>query len=446
MEQSYNADLHNHTTGSDGTQSPLRMLLRGILKGKEIVSISDHDSVKGYTILEEQLSKHLKNVEDYLKSDNATIEEKKQAQKSCERLLNVLETVKILPASELITSYNGATIEILGYGVNPEILGEEIKNIHENLTPGGKILTEGVDRIIKDNDLTIDRYVIDNRADFKKLFYHELAKHPENAELVNVPGESEEEKAENFSKMYLEDEKSPFYVNMSRENGRSVKEIRAAFLNMIDKNDIEFDKGIIEQSHAITGEFFNELMKHPENAKYTKGENFENLKKFLYGELYNSDSRFFIDMSPSRPSREATINAIHKAGGKAFLAHPGRYKKLFDVKEALLKGDILDGLDGVEVFYPDHDDEFRKYLLGLCDERGLYASGGSDDHLAPKDGPQYKMGTVDIPNIPETKWLGECVENGEDIVNKPGKVRNIVLKLQELSEQIEEFKNEDTEK
>ena len=47
--QDTTADLHNHTTGSDGTQSPLRMLLRASNRGKNIVSISDHDSVKGYT-------------------------------------------------------------------------------------------------------------------------------------------------------------------------------------------------------------------------------------------------------------------------------------------------------------------------------------------------------------------------------------------------------------
>ena len=45
------ADLHNHTTGSDGTQSPFKMMLRAYRRGIKIVSISDHDSCKGYTQL-----------------------------------------------------------------------------------------------------------------------------------------------------------------------------------------------------------------------------------------------------------------------------------------------------------------------------------------------------------------------------------------------------------
>lgn len=49
------ADLHNHTTGSDGTQSPLMMLLRASNRRKNIVSMSDHDSVKGYTQLKIQI-------------------------------------------------------------------------------------------------------------------------------------------------------------------------------------------------------------------------------------------------------------------------------------------------------------------------------------------------------------------------------------------------------
>lgn len=44
-------------------------------------------------------------------------------------------------------------------------------------------------------------------------------------------------------------------------------------------NDVDkVAMSLINNSTAITGEFFNELMKHPENAKFMKGENFENLK------------------------------------------------------------------------------------------------------------------------------------------------------------------------
>lgn len=427
-------DLHNHTTGSDGTQSPLMMLLRASNRGRNIVSMSDHDSVKGYTQLKLQILKILQKSEEASKSN---IEERKQQSIGIERLLKLLENIKLLPAAELITSYKGYTIEILGYGVNPEILEEKIKDIHVGLVPGAKLLLEGTDRIIKDNKLTIDRYFIENRADFKKLFFHELINHTENEEIyMNIPGETEEEKAENFSKEYLEKEDSPFYVDMSTSELRGVKQIRADFLKMLENNNdkIKFDENVIANSHAITGEFYNEVKRHPENA-YLLNENVDTLKKFIYGELYNPESPFFIDMSPSRPSLENTIKSIYEAGGKAFLAHPGRYSQQFDVKKEIETGTLLDGVDGVEVFYPTHNEKMRRYLLEKCRERGLKASGGSDDHLAPKDGVEYKMGTVDIPKIPETEWIQECIKEGNDYIRDAREFKSLLDKLNTLKKE-----------
>lgn len=313
-------DLHNHTTGSDGTQTPLRFLLRSHNRGKNIVSISDHDSVKGYEILENQIKDIIENLQETLKRNDITKEEKEKATKGAERLLNVLSDVKVLPAIECITSYDGHVIEILGYGVNPEMMKEELPKLKEGLVPGVKVLLEGTDRIIKDNNLPFDRFVIENRNDFKKLFYHELIKHPENAALYeSIEGETEEEKAENFSKKYLENSESELYVDMEKTEKRDTKAIRADFLNMLKTNEenITFDENIIAYSHAIAGEFYNELRKHPECVELLSEDTKSDFKKFIYQELYNPESPFFIDMTPSRPSRQATIEAIHKCRRKS---------------------------------------------------------------------------------------------------------------------------------
>ena len=154
-----------------------------------------------------------------------------------------------------------------------------------------------------------------------------------------------------------------------------------------------------------------------------------NLKKFIYNELYNSRSQFFVDMSSTRPSKEDTINAIHDAGGIASLAHPGRYKQEFDVESEIENGTLLDGLDSVEVFYPIHSETFRQYLLEKCRERGLRASGGSDDHLAPKDGIEYKMGTVNLPDIPETAWVKDFIKSGRDYLVQASKEKDFGKRL-----------------
>lgn len=79
---------------------------------------------------------------------------------------------------------------------------------------------------------------------------------------------------------------------------------------------------------------------------------------------------------------------------------------------------MIDGLDGIEVFYPDHAESFREYLLNTCKQNELLVSGGSDDHLAPKDGPQYKMGSISIEDIPETKWIKDHLQSGTDFIEK----------------------------
>ena len=78
--------------------------------------------------------------------------------------------------------------------------------------------------------------------------------------------------------------------------------------------------------------------------------------------------------------------AIRGAGGVAILAHPGDTPGLaagpgtgFD--QTLEELAAL-GVQGLECHYPSHDEGMTAYFLGLCRERGLYISAGSDCHSA----------------------------------------------------------------
>lgn len=69
------------------------------------------------------------------------------------------------------------------------------------------------------------------------------------------------------------------------------------------------------------------------------------------------------------------VELIHKAGGLAVLAHPGK------IKEQLSSSHInFLGLDGLEVLHPDHDDVIVSYLKDLAEKEGLLITGGSDFH------------------------------------------------------------------
>jgi predicted metal-dependent phosphoesterase TrpH len=83
------------------------------------------------------------------------------------------------------------------------------------------------------------------------------------------------------------------------------------------------------------------------------------------------------------PTAHEATGLIREAGGATVLAHP-----FWDIDSpnevAALIADL--DLDGVEVFYPAHDREQTKFLLDVCSERGIAATGSSDFH-----GPNHKM-------------------------------------------------------
>lgn len=83
------------------------------------------------------------------------------------------------------------------------------------------------------------------------------------------------------------------------------------------------------------------------------------------------------------PSAAEAVNLIHEAGGAAVLAHP-----FWDLDEPNRVAALVDdlALDGVECFYPAHDRAQTEFLLRVCADRGLAATGSSDFH-----GPGHKM-------------------------------------------------------
>ena len=347
-----NSDNHNHTRGSDGRQRTFRAMLRAYNKGINVMAITDHDSVRGF-----------RNLEEDMYSVMGTIKEDRAYDPS--KVLEMLENMKILKGTELITSYNGVVIEVLGYNFDIEKMETEIANLKATIKEKPyEALYRGFNKIIDEEGLTFDKSVLDEAYERTKT----------------------------------------------------------------------------EGKGGVAGPFFNELVKHEENKKILKyidenGEEKEadSVKLFINKHLYNKKSPLFVDMSNTRPSYKDTIDAIHRAGGQAFLAHAGRYKDKMPVEE-YIDDMIEEGLDGLEVYYPDHSYEFRKFLLEKVKEHGIKASGGSDDHHAKKEGEQYETGRVAVPDIPETRWISETTQNGKDFLNESIVVQEAIKELRELKE------------
>ena len=107
----------------------------------------------------------------------------------------------------------------------------------------------------------------------------------------------------------------------------------------------------------------------------------ETMDAFFEEWLVPGKGRAFV--SRRWPTAAEAVDLIHEAGGAAVLAHP-----FWDISEprevAELVADL--DLDGVECFYPTHDRVQTKFLLDLCADRALAATGSSDFH-----GPSHKV-------------------------------------------------------
>ena len=94
------------------------------------------------------------------------------------------------------------------------------------------------------------------------------------------------------------------------------------------------------------------------------------------------------------PSPHAVIDIVHRAGGCVSLAHPGR-TRIDDQIPALRDA----GLDAIEAFHSDHDDQTSRAYADLADRLGLLITGGSDFHGDPSHGVEPAAAT-----LPEPAW------------------------------------------
>ena len=73
------------------------------------------------------------------------------------------------------------------------------------------------------------------------------------------------------------------------------------------------------------------------------------------------------------------------------MAHPGKTKK-----DHLIPDLIAAGLQAIEVYHPDHDEEATARYRALADKSNLIATGGSDFH-GPGSERDHSFGQVQLP-------------------------------------------------
>jgi len=105
--------------------------------------------------------------------------------------------------------------------------------------------------------------------------------------------------------------------------------------------------------------------------------------------------KYIGDKSPAyvlgfKLSVSEAIELIHAAKGVAVLAHPYMLHN-----DALIEEFVGYGLQGIEVYYPEHSQAMVNFYLALAKKLNLLVTGGTDFHGSAK--PQIKLGMIKIP-------------------------------------------------
>ena len=140
---------------------------------------------------------------------------------------------------------------------------------------------------------------------------------------------------------------------------------RQRLFDICDKHGLIYDESKIRKpkkaSEYVERPIYEELIKHNENHKIL-GEFTESFSVFFRKGLANPESSYFMNHIEFRPPYREVIDIIHKAGGKAFLAHPFEYK--FEDTIGFIDDLRKEAeLDGIECFHPSSADDNKKDIL-----------------------------------------------------------------------------------
>ncbi len=138
---------------------------------------------------------------------------------------------------------------------------------------------------------------------------------------------------------------------------------------------------------AVAGS--RELIVRPHIAQILVSKGYCQTKNEAFDKYIGNYKPAFVP-KPELSVRDA-IKIIHDAGGFAVIAHPGKLAKASYLEEF-----IPWGIDGIEVWHPDHYQWEIDNFITLAQKNGLYMTGGSDFH-----GEQDKHNLFDVVPAPQ---------------------------------------------
>jgi len=178
-------DLHIHTTSSDGSDEPIAILTKAQQSGLKYISITDHNSVDAYTKLSAI------NINNYFKG-------------------------KIIPGCEFSVVHNGKPIEVLGYGIDLDIITSTGLVTDERFLERENAYLKRMMDVCRNLNIKYSKDLsIKNGKYFATQIMHsDLRKYPENQK--HFPKEVWES-INAFFRTYISNEDSPFFIDPTKD-------------------------------------------------------------------------------------------------------------------------------------------------------------------------------------------------------------------------------------
>lgn len=128
---------------------------------------------------------------------------------------------------------------------------------------------------------------------------------------------------------------------------------------------------------------------------------------FRYYKNYGCDFVFY-----DFPQLGQLCEAIKNAGGYSVLAHPGNYYGQLSHQSLVeqLEGLRLEGIDGVECYYPTHSELFAEVCANFCIEHDMIITSGSDEHGDFNQHAKIKDHSIGCLQMDEERLAVECLK------------------------------------
>lgn len=154
---------------------------------------------------------------------------------------------------------------------------------------------------------------------------------------------------------------------------------------------IKLEKGFIERydGKMFASKFMQtEIAKFKENEAIISKDALLDTKIFYRKYMSNPKGALYVEMDDFVPDFEIASELVKKCSGLVFIPHIFEYRENSEkILEYILKNYKIDGF---ECYYTTFSNEQIKKLTEICEERGIYMSGGSDYHGRAK--PDVDMG------------------------------------------------------